>query len=86
MSRPNTTHLFDQRKEDKRKTLTHEQIASDLAAFKRAGGKIEVLGNTAMLRTIPISASQGAVAPTPPKAAARAPARRAAKDDAAPAT
>lgn len=58
MSRPNTTHLFEQRKEDKRKTLTHEQIATDLDAFKRAGGKIEVLGNTLTLRTIPISARQ----------------------------
>jgi hypothetical protein len=79
MSRPNTTHLFEQRKEDKRKTLTHEQIANDLAAFKRLGGKIEVLGNTAMLRTIPISATQGAVAPTPPKAAPK----RSAKTDTA---
>jgi hypothetical protein len=65
MSRPNTTHLFEQRKDDKRKTLTHEQIATDLDAFKRAGGKIEVLGNTLTLRTIPISARQdGNAAPT----------------------
>lgn len=63
MSRPNTTHLFDQRKDDKRKTLTHEQISDDLDAFKRAGGKIEVLGNTLTLRTIPISARQDATAP-----------------------
>ena len=65
MSRPNTTHLFEQRKEDKRKTLTHEQITTDLDAFKRAGGKIEVLGNTLTLRTIPISARQDGNAPTP---------------------
>lgn len=58
MSRSNTTHLFEQRKDDKRKTLTHEQIADDLDAFKRAGGKIEVLGNTLTLRTIPISTRQ----------------------------
>ncbi len=68
MSRPNTTHLFEQRKEDKRKTLTHEQIATDLDAFKRAGGKIEVLGNTLTLRTIPISARQDGNAATPPAA------------------
>ena len=68
MSRPNTTHLFEQRKDDKRKTLTHEQIATDLDAFKRAGGKIEVLGNTLTLRTIPISARQdGNTAPTAEK-------------------
>lgn len=63
MNRPNTTHLFDQRKDDKRKTLTHEQISDDLDAFKRAGGKIEVLGNTLTLRTIPISARQDATPP-----------------------
>lgn len=68
MSRPNTTHLFEQRKDDKRKTLTHEQIATDLDAFKRAGGKIEVLGNTLTLRTIPISARQdGNTAPAAEK-------------------
>lgn len=65
MSRPNTTHLFDQRKDDKRKTLTHEQIADDLDAFKRAGGKIEVLGNTQTLRTIPISARHDTASTTP---------------------
>ena len=86
MSRSDTSRLFDQRKDDKRKTLTHEQIASDLDAFKRAGGKIEVLGNTAMLRTIPISATQGAIAPATPKPAGRPAARRGAKDTAAPAT
>ena len=69
MSRPNTTHLFDQRKDDKRKTLTHEQIADDLDAFKRAGGKIEVLGNTLTLRTIPISSRQDATPATPTAAA-----------------
>ena len=63
MSRPSTPPLFDQRKDDRRKTLTHEQIADDLDAFKRAGGKIEVLGNTQTLRTIPISARQDAAAP-----------------------
>jgi hypothetical protein len=62
MSRSNTTHLFEQRKDDKRKTLTHEQIADDLDAFKRAGGKIEVLGNTLTLRTIPISTRQDSTA------------------------
>lgn len=28
------------------KTLTSERIAADIAAFNRAGGHIEVLGNT----------------------------------------
>ncbi len=28
------------------KTLTSERIAADIAAFNKAGGRIEVLGNT----------------------------------------
>ena len=32
--------------------LTHDRIAEDVAAFTEAGGKIEVLGNTPMLKTI----------------------------------
>lgn len=33
-------------------TLTHERIADDLAAFRKAGGKIEVLGVTRLLTRI----------------------------------
>ena len=33
-------------------TLTREQIEDDLAAFRKAGGKIEKLGNTNTLRKI----------------------------------
>ena len=32
--------------------LTREQIEDDLAAFRKAGGKIEKLGNTNTLRKI----------------------------------
>nr|WP_325048462.1 hypothetical protein [Dyella psychrodurans] len=32
------------------KALTSERIASDIAAFNKAGGRIEVLGNTPFLR------------------------------------
>ncbi len=32
--------------------LSHERIAADLAAFRKAGGKIEVLGNTNTLKKI----------------------------------
>ena len=60
MSRTGTTHLFSKQKEDKRKPLTHEQIATDLDVFARSGGMIEVLGNTSTLRTIPLSATQPA--------------------------
>lgn len=46
---------FRETREDRRSALTHDQIAEDLAAFERAGGRIEVLGNTPMLRAIPLS-------------------------------
>lgn len=39
--------------------LTGERIAADLAAFGKAGGKIEVLGNT------PLRGKTQAVKPTP---------------------
>lgn len=31
---------------------SHESLAADLAAFRKAGGKIEVLGNTNTLKKI----------------------------------
>jgi hypothetical protein len=33
-------------------TLTREQIEDDLAAFRKAGGKVEKLGNTLTLKKI----------------------------------
>jgi hypothetical protein len=33
-------------------TLTHERISSDLEAFRKAGGRIEVLGNTRVLTKV----------------------------------
>ncbi len=48
---------FHATREERRSALTHAQIADDLAAFERDGGRIEVLGNTPMLRTIPLSQS-----------------------------
>ncbi|QIL19244.1 hypothetical protein [Thermomonas sp. HDW16] len=47
-----TTHLFASRKPVDRNALTHERIASDLEAFRKAGGKIEVLGVTRTLKKI----------------------------------
>ena len=47
-----TGDVFRKPKEDKRSALTHEKIADDLVAFQRAGGKIEVLGNTQTLKSI----------------------------------
>lgn len=34
------------------KQLSHERIAEDLAAFRKAGGRIEVLGNTQVLKKV----------------------------------
>ncbi len=47
-----TGDVFRKPKEDKRSALTHEKIADDLVAFQRAGGRIEVLGNTQTLKSI----------------------------------
>lgn len=35
------------------KTLSSERIAADIAAFNKAGGRIEVLGNTPLHRKSP---------------------------------
>lgn len=32
--------------------LTHQRLADDMAAFQKAGGRIEVLGNTRSLKKI----------------------------------
>ena len=51
---------FTRDRDPRRNALTHDQIAEDLAAFTHAGGKIEVLGNTRMLRTIGAAATEPA--------------------------
>lgn len=47
-----TSHLFSSRKPADRNAITHERIAADLEAFRKAGGKIEVLGVTRSLKKI----------------------------------
>lgn len=37
---------------DRGSTLTHERLAEQIKAFRKAGGKIEVLGTTQSLRNI----------------------------------
>lgn len=69
-AKPAARNLFRATKEERRSALTHDQIADDLAEFERTGGRIEVLGNTPMLRTIPL-------APTPAASGARKPAAKA---------
>ena len=74
MAPTKTSHLFGGKKSDGRSAITHERLAADMEAFRKAGGKIEVLGVTQALRRIdPIgNAAQPAAAPT----AAPAPAKR----------
>ena len=47
-----TSHLFGSRKTDQRAPPTHERIAADIEAFRKGGGKIEVLGVTRSLLRI----------------------------------
>ena len=44
-----TSHLFPTRKANERSLVTHERVAADIEAFRKAGGKIEVLGVTRSL-------------------------------------
>jgi hypothetical protein len=77
-AKPAARNLFRATKEERRSALTHDQIADDLAEFERTGGTIEVLGNTPMLRTIPLS-------PTPAATGARKPAGKTTAAEAKPA-
>ena len=47
-----TSHLFSARKPNERAPITHERVAEDIEAFRKAGGKIEVLGVTRTLQRI----------------------------------
>ncbi len=47
-----TSHLFGPRKPAERNAITHERLAADLEAFRKAGGRIEVLGVTRALKKI----------------------------------
>ncbi len=61
---------------DQSQSLTHQSITADIAAFRKSGGRIEVLGNTP-LRSKPPTALHAdasrrkAPSPVPKKAAAR---------------
>ncbi len=62
-----TDRAFSARKGGQGSALTRERIADDIAAFRRAGGKIEVLGVTQALKNI--APDEGAATPRPVKAA-----------------
>jgi hypothetical protein len=59
-----TSHLFSARKPNERAPLTHERVAEDIEAFRKVGGKIEVLGVTRSL--LRIGAEPGDPAPSLP--------------------
>lgn len=63
-----TTRLFAPRKPRITATLTSERLAADLAAFRKAGGRIEVLGTTRSLKKI--DPKDAASAPRPASAVA----------------
>lgn len=62
--------VFARTREARCSELTHDRIAEDVAAFTEAGGKIEVLGNTPMLKTIGAAAEAERAARTGSDAAA----------------
>ena len=57
-----TKHLF-QKKSDPGRHMTSERIAEDLKAFRKAGGRIEVLGATRVLTRIDEVAAPAPAAP-----------------------
>ena len=50
--RHSTANLFAPRKPKAAPELTSERIADDMAAFRKGGGRIEVLGTTRVLKHI----------------------------------
>lgn len=62
----NPSKLFASSAKNQAGPLTSEAIASDLAAFKKAGGRIEVLGNTPFRTTSTAFRSAGNTARTAP--------------------
>jgi hypothetical protein len=67
-----TSHLFSARKPNQRAPVTHERVAEDIEAFRKVGGKIEVLGVTRSLLRVGIEPGD----PAPAMPAKPAPTRR----------
>ena len=59
-----TSHLFSSRKVDGRSAATHEGVAADIEAFRKAGGRIEILGVTRTL--LRVGVEPGDPPPAPP--------------------
>jgi hypothetical protein len=56
--------VFSPRKGKDKPAMTHERIAADIDAFRKAGGEIERLGTTRSLRRI--DPDDGTPPPAPP--------------------
>ena len=67
---PATNRIFQHKEADKR-PLTSESIADHLEAFQSSGGRIEVLGNTRMLKKLDEAAVAGVSPPTPVRRGSR---------------
>lgn len=63
-----TSHLFSSRKSNDRSPVTHEGLAADIEAFRKAGGKIEVLGVTRTLLRVGVEPGEAQPAPAAPAA------------------
>ena len=46
------TQPTTERKSKQAPSMSHDRIAADIAAFRKAGGRIEVLGNTRVLTRV----------------------------------
>lgn len=57
------TPAASERKSKQAPSMSHDRIAADIAAFRKAGGKVEVLGNTPIQRRV--TPATGAPAVTP---------------------
>lgn len=64
-----TSHLFASNKTSVRGPITRERLAADLEDFRRAGGRIEVLGITRSLHRIDADANADAAPAPAPKTA-----------------
>lgn len=65
------------KKNDRGTSLTSERIAADLAAFRKGGGKIEVLGTTTQFKNTSPMRSASKTARTTTKKATKAAKKRA---------
>ncbi|MGY0556628.1 MULTISPECIES: hypothetical protein [unclassified Lysobacter] len=76
--RNNPSHLFaSNKRKNQNSSMTSDTIADDIAAFKKSGGRIEVLGTTPLRANIPAFRSRGNAQRKRPAAAKPAAAKKA---------